>query len=110
MYGQDFGIGCFMVAAQTLWVLGYPEQALQRAEQAIRNARELSHLPTLALGLLYAATVDHFVGDVERAAGRADEAIAVSREHGFPFFLAAGLIACGWARPCRDTPRRASLS
>jgi len=97
IFGQDFGIGCFMVAAQTLWVLGYPEQALRRGEQAIRSARELSHLPTLALGLMYAATVDNFVGDLQRAAERADEATAISREHGFPFFLAAGLIGGGWA-------------
>ena len=36
-------MGCRVFAALALWVLGYPDQALQRGQEAITLARELSH-------------------------------------------------------------------
>src|SRR4029450_7811400 len=41
--GQDPGVGCRAYAARTLWVLGYPDQALARLHDALALAQELSH-------------------------------------------------------------------
>ena len=46
--GQDPGVGCRAYAAWTLWLLGYPEQALARLHEALALAHELSHPYSLA--------------------------------------------------------------
>jgi len=49
--GHDPGVNCRGWAAITLWVLGYPEQALARLHDALTLAHTLSHLfsPTTSL-------------------------------------------------------------
>ena len=46
--GQDPGVACRGYAARTLWLLGYPEQALARLHEALALAHELSHPYSLA--------------------------------------------------------------
>ena len=46
--GQDPGVACRANAARTLWLLGYPEQALARLHDALALAHELSHPFSLA--------------------------------------------------------------
>src|SRR5215468_7479420 len=41
--GQDLGVGCRAYAAMTLWLLGYPEQALVRFHDTLALAHALSH-------------------------------------------------------------------
>ncbi len=41
--GHDPGVACRVYAAMTLWLLGYPEQALARLHEALTLAHELSH-------------------------------------------------------------------
>ena len=41
--GHDPGIDCRNYAAMTLWLLGYPEQALARVHEALALAHALSH-------------------------------------------------------------------
>ena len=43
LYGQDPGATSLYYAALALWYLGYPDQALQRSQQAVTLAQELSH-------------------------------------------------------------------
>ena len=40
--GQDPGVGCRANAARTLWLLGYPDQALVHLHDALTLAHELS--------------------------------------------------------------------
>ena len=51
LYGTDIGVGCPSVAAWALWMLGYPEQALQGVHEALTLAQELSHPYSLGLAL-----------------------------------------------------------
>ena len=46
--GHDPGVACRAYAAMTLWLLGYPEQALARLHEALALAHELSHPFSLA--------------------------------------------------------------
>ena len=46
--GQDLGVGCRTYAALTLWLLGYPDQALARVHEALTLAHALSHPYSLA--------------------------------------------------------------
>ena len=40
--GQDPGVSCRVHAARTLWLLGYPEQALARVHEALAFARSMA--------------------------------------------------------------------
>ena len=40
LYGQDPGMGCLVLAALTLWYLGFPDQAVQRGHEALTLMRD----------------------------------------------------------------------
>jgi predicted ATPase len=88
---------CLVHAAWTAWYLGYPDQALQRNNEALAVAQELSHPFNLAFALACAAWFHQFRGEELLTQERAEAAITLSTEHGFPFYLACGTILCGWA-------------
>src|SRR5262249_47877957 len=46
-YATDHGVMCLCIAANVLWLLGYPGQALQRVHEALTLAQKLSHPLTL---------------------------------------------------------------
>jgi hypothetical protein len=62
--GQDLGVGCRVRAAATLWLLGYPDQALARIHDGLALAHELSHPYSLAHARCWAAMVSQFRRDV----------------------------------------------
>jgi predicted ATPase len=95
--GQDPGVVCRAVAAQALWVLGYPAQALARLHDALALAHELSHPFSLAWARCQAAYVYQFRRDVPAVHEQAEAAIALSAEQGFPGWAALGTSLCGWA-------------
>ena len=47
----DHGVTCLSIAAYTLWVRGYPDQALQRRQAALTLAQELLHPFSLGFAL-----------------------------------------------------------
>src|SRR5262249_21348780 len=55
--GQDPGVACRSYRAWALWLLGYPDQALQGMQHAVALAHELSHPFSLVYALTYAARV-----------------------------------------------------
>jgi len=95
--GQDPGVACRIHAALLLWLLGYPEQALARLHEALALAHELRDPYSLAHARCWAAYVYQFRWDVPAVREQAEAAVALSIEHGFPFWAAAGTILRGWA-------------
>jgi class 3 adenylate cyclase/predicted ATPase len=95
--GHDLGVGCRVHAAQTLWLLGYPEQALTRLHEALALAHALSHPYSLAFARCVAAQVFQFRRDVPAVREQAEDAVALSTEWGFPHWAALGTSLRGWA-------------
>src|SRR5262249_55569704 len=62
--GQDLGVACRAHAALTLWLLGYPEQALGHIHDALALAHELSHPYSVAWAQRWVACVHQFRRDV----------------------------------------------
>ena len=85
--GRVISLGFF---AFSLWHLGYPDQAYQKAQEALTLARELSHPFTLAYALFFVAAVHGYRGDHALVHQPNEEMLALSLEHGFPVFVAAG--------------------
>jgi predicted ATPase len=94
---QDLGVVCRLYAAMTLWLLGYPDQALARIHDALALAYELSHLYSLAIARCYAAIVSQFRRDVPAVHEQAEAAVVLSTEQGFPLYAAMGTSLRGWA-------------
>lgn len=97
LYGQDPGVACLGHLSQTLWMLGYAEQARQRAQEGIALARAQAHPYSLAYALIFAATSHQLRREADVTRELAEEAISLSEEHGFAIWLADGHILHGWA-------------
>ena len=93
--GHDPGVCCRTHAARQLWLLGYPNQARQRSQEALALARELSHAYSLALALLWVGWVHQHCGETQVARERAEAALAIGTEHGFPRFVVQGTLLAG---------------
>jgi len=99
LYGShDAGVCNRYTAASVLWPLGFPEQALATAHEAVSMARELSHPFSLVLALVFTAMIYQHRREPESAREQAEAAIAVCAEHGIaPHLAAAASILRGWA-------------
>ncbi|MBI3799008.1 MAG: AAA family ATPase [Deltaproteobacteria bacterium] len=84
-------------AALTLWVLGYPDQALKRSQEALTLAQKLSHPFSLSYALDQAAALYLSRREAWAAQEQAETVIALCTEQGFPISLAQGTIMRGWA-------------
>ena len=97
-YGSfDPGVACLCNTTWALWLLGSPEQALKSSHEAVRLAQELSHPFSLAYALDSAALLHQARREGQAVQERAEAAIALSTEQGFPYWLALGTIMQGWA-------------
>jgi predicted ATPase/class 3 adenylate cyclase len=94
--GLDPGVACLSRAADALFRLGYPDQALQRIRAALTLAHKLSHPFSLAYALTLATAVHQHRREVDAVQECAEAMIALSREHGFASPLAEGTIMRGW--------------
>jgi predicted ATPase len=95
--GQDPGVSCRAYAAMTLWLLGYPEQALAHVHGALALAHTLLHPYSLAFAQFWAAWISQVRRDVPAVREHAEAAVALSTEQGFPLWAATGTSLRGWA-------------
>lgn len=79
-----------------LWLLGYPDQALERSHDALTLAQELSHPYSLAYALQGAIRFHRFRREVQAAQERAEALLALSIEQGFAQWEAVGAMIRGW--------------
>jgi predicted ATPase len=80
-----------------LWHRGYPDQASKAADEALRRARQLRHLHTLAYALLIIGLAALSARKTAETKELGDELVAVADEHRFAFFSGFGQIFQGWA-------------
>jgi predicted ATPase/class 3 adenylate cyclase len=80
-FGVDDHSGALSHYATTLVMLGYPEQSVAAAGQAVSRARSLGLVWTIALSLSHAALLGILCGN-DQLAAYADEAAAYSAEQG----------------------------
>jgi DNA-binding winged helix-turn-helix (wHTH) protein/predicted ATPase len=93
----DTGVICRVFAAHNLWALGQPEQAAQYTAEALALAETLDHPYTSAGVLCLATVVGAWRREWPRVQAWAAAAVALSREQGFPYFLAWGMLMQGRA-------------
>jgi TOMM system kinase/cyclase fusion protein len=97
LYGEDTGVSCHGYAALTLWYLGYPDQALVRSQEAVTLAQQVVHPLILSYALGMAAGFHQFRREVRFTQERAEAVITLSKDQGFPGWMAFGSMLYGWA-------------
>src|SRR4029453_11603784 len=90
-------VSCLSYLAWVLWCLGHPDQALKRSHEAVALAQELAHPFPLAFALGGATRLHQFRREGQAGQEQAEALMALSTEHGFAYFLAAGTKMRGWA-------------
>jgi predicted ATPase len=95
--GNDLGVFFLAYMVRPLWLLGYPDQALQQSQKALTMAQELAHPFSLAYALCFAALGHQFRREAQATHMRAEAACTLAGEQGFVFFLAWGTVLRGWA-------------
>jgi predicted ATPase len=96
-YGRDPGVAGPGYLGWALWFLGYPEQALRRAREALALAREIAHAPSIAIALNCLTFLHQHCRDAVATQQSADEMIALATEQGLPLWLALETMLHGWA-------------
>jgi class 3 adenylate cyclase/predicted ATPase len=97
VYGMDVGMTCRIFAAWVLWLLGYPDQALQRGQEGITLAHESSHPYSLSFALAFTADLHQLRREWRLAQERAEASMTLSAEQGFALSLSQAAILRGWA-------------
>jgi len=90
------GITCAIHAAWALWMLGYPERAAARSQEALALARSLDDPFSLSYACHLAAALHHWRREHDLVRTLEDEALVHDTEHGFGLLLASGVMHRGW--------------
>ena len=104
LHGKNLEIFCHVWAAHSLWFLGYPDQAHERIQRALRVAGQLEHTFSLVSVQVQAAFLYQFARDTERAQELAEEAIRLATENEYVYRVAEGEIVLGWALAAAGDP------
>ena len=96
-YGINAGAQCHSWAALSLWFLGYPDLARERAGEAVALAEDPRRRHGYATALAQAATVEQCRLDAVATRTNAQAAIEAATQDGYPYRIAMGSILHGWA-------------
>jgi tetratricopeptide (TPR) repeat protein len=97
VYGRDIAIPFRAHGAVVLWLLGFPDEAVERSHAAAAQAREKQDYYGLSIALFNAAKIHQLRSEPEAAAEYADALLTLADEQAFPVWYAAGTILAGWA-------------
>jgi predicted ATPase len=96
-FGQEIWVAILGHRSMALWAFGYAEAALADAEQALRDAREISHAATLMYALFNTSLTHILRGNSAAAKAEADELAALADEKGALLWKAWGTMNQGCA-------------
>ena len=102
LYGTDPGVACHCYVASSLWVLGSPEQAIERLRLGVELAERHGHAFSKAFAYFFASLIHLHRRDAGNARDLADVAIALCRKGEFALWLGIALVVRGWAREAQD--------
>jgi predicted ATPase len=100
--GHDPGVCCGYHATQVLWLLGYPNQALQKNNDSLALARKLCHSFSITNALFFSAWFHQQRGEADLVQARIDEGLRIATEQGFPRWLPHGNFLRGWLQVEKD--------
>jgi predicted ATPase len=103
--GNDPRVACFTSAALTLWILGFPDRAVERANSALTLAGELEHPLTSAFAHFHSGLLHLWRREWSIARDRAQALLEIAEEHDFKVWTAAGTCLLGAAQTGLGRPQ-----
>jgi hypothetical protein len=95
--GHDPGVCGNSQNGVALWALGYPDQALQSANESVALGEQLGHIPSALHALWFAATVYFLRRDAVASGECGARLVALAREHGLRLYQAQGGTIHSWS-------------
>jgi predicted ATPase len=109
--GSVFGLEPLIAAkchyGFALWFLGYPDRANDQIKESLALGEHAARPLTRATCLLHATYLHHLCLNSLEAYGLAEQAIALSTEHGLTFIKAQATALSGWALAQQGKGKRA---
>jgi len=95
--GPDADMLCLTGLSEILILLGYPDQALQRAAQAMEVVDSRTDPFSLAMAMTIAAEIHNSRREPDKALEILNRALALCDKHGYPFWTSFAKRMSGWA-------------
>ena len=95
-FGQDLRVTCLAFRSMASWLLGYPEAALNDADCALAEARQIDHAATLMFTLNFPILVNTYCGNYDAANEHLEELVVLAEQKGAPFRKAEGVLRRGY--------------
>jgi predicted ATPase len=84
--------------ALALWMLGYPDQAVESGRRSIALANDVAHQPSVGHALWFTGVAYMMRRDVSAVLRLAEQLVELSRDRELAQYQAIGRIMRGWAR------------
>jgi predicted ATPase/class 3 adenylate cyclase len=102
--GLDVRVSCLTTSGFFLWLLGHPDQAVERVDRAVALATELDHPYSLAYGLFHSGFLHLWRREPELVAARASAAMRVADVSELPIWQALATCLLGAATSALGRP------
>jgi predicted ATPase/DNA-binding winged helix-turn-helix (wHTH) protein len=96
-HGVAPGVRCLVVAANTLWCLGAPAQAVRRSQEALTLAQALAHPQSLAMARHFVAFLHYHRREAMAVQAQAEALLTLATAQGLPLWVGHGTCWRGWA-------------
>lgn len=97
VYGMDCRVWATALLAWVQFAIGRTTRAFTLADEAIAWARQIRHVPSLGIALLYLSQIHQMNGDKAGVRERTGELLAASKTYGLPAFEGYGATLASWA-------------
>jgi predicted ATPase len=85
---QDPKMLCLAYTARALWLLGYPDQALQQSQEALAHAQTLPHPVTRLYALTQSLMLQRWRGEMRQSQERSEVVMTLATEQGIAHIVA----------------------
>jgi ATP/maltotriose-dependent transcriptional regulator MalT len=106
-FGPDPSVLCLTALAGVLFDLGYPDQALKRAYEAMAAVDADSDPFSLVMAMVFAAEIHCSRREAAKGEELARALLAICEERGYPFWQSVGRRMLGWAQGQQGQVREA---
>ena len=100
-FGENVAINNGVHLAMTLWLHGFPDQALNRMETTLEIARRQSHPHSLCIALYGCALITRWRQEVDASARYVEESIALANEFDMPYWQLSAAVDQAWVSAMR---------
>jgi serine/threonine protein kinase/tetratricopeptide (TPR) repeat protein len=101
-FGMDSLVLAKGILAHICWFEDQEALAFDLASTAVEWARQFGHVPSLGMGLLYAAQVHQHAGDQARTATLTGELLMLAGKYGLPAYEGYAALLHAWANNSED--------